>query len=56
MSTTKESLASFQLTGHLEYLKCLIVSDTKKGGLHGIVTMGTINSQFCPGDPILMIS
>ena len=53
MSTTKESLASFQLTGHFEYLKCLIVSDTKKGGLRGIVT---INSQFCPVDPILMIS
>ena len=41
------------ITGHFEYLKCLIVSDTKKGGLRGIVT---INSQFCPVDPILMIS
>ena len=50
MSSTKVALAN---GGLHEYFKCLIVSDTRKAGQ---VTMGTISFQFCPVDPILMIS
>ena len=42
-----------EISGLHEYFKCLIVSDTRKGGQ---VTMGTISFQFCPVDPLLMIS